>query len=148
MDVGGINLNGSGMPYFWLPAGWGDYEACTGTANDECKAGLDCINEICKPMWPWNDREHLGYGPPSDDAPRFWAAMENLEDSLWHEVTVSLQDGSARVTFDGEEIINAQVPEFTFKGGYLGFTGGSGAATNYHRFDDLKVEGLCIYNGP
>ena len=127
-DHVGINLNGSGMPYFWLPAGWGDYEACTGPANDECKAALDCIEGICKPIWPWLDREFLGYGPPSEDAPRFWSAMSNIEDSQWHDVEVSLQDGSARVTFDGEEIINAQVPDFVFKGGYLGFTGGSGAA--------------------
>ena len=49
--------------------------------------------------------------------------MSNIEDSQWHDVEVSLQDGSARVTFDGEEIINAQVPDFVFKGGYLGFTG-------------------------
>ena len=143
-----INLNGSGMPYFWLPAGWGDYEPCTGPANNECRAALECIDGMCEPTLPWFDREFLGYGPPSEDAPRFWAAMDNIEDSQWHDVEVSLQDGSARVTFDGEEIINAQVPAFVFKGGYLGFTGGSGAATNYHRFDDLKVEGTCTYNGP
>ena len=48
---------GAGCLIFWLPAGWGDYEACTGPANDECKAALDCIEGICKPIWPWLDRE-------------------------------------------------------------------------------------------
>ena len=148
-----INLNGSAMPYYWLPEGWGDYEDCLEPGesgdgwydSDGCRAALDCENGTCLPVFPWFDRQVLGYGVPDEDTPRFWAAMGNIEDSQWHDVSVFLTAGQARVTFDDEEIINATVPEFDFKGGYLGFTGGSGGASNYHRFDDVRIEGTCTY---
>ena len=153
-----ITFNGSAMPFYWFPEDWGDYEAC-GTpggswtsydyrAENGCKYGLECIDDLCLPKYPWWDRELLGYGPPAAGAPQFWAEMENIEDSQWHDVHIVLAGTNATVTFDDEEIINATVPEFDYKGGYLGFTGGSGAIGNYHRFDDLKVKGTCYYTGP
>ncbi|MBL90503.1 MAG: hypothetical protein CMH56_01650 [Myxococcales bacterium] len=151
-----ITLNGNAMPFYWLPANWGDHEPCIGEGesgegwfnSEGCRSGLECIEGTCIPVHPWNDRTHLGYGVPAEDAPRFWAAMDNIEDSQWHDVSVYLTPGQARVTFDGEEVINASVPDFDFKGGYVGFTGGSGGSSNYHRFDDLRVEGACVYTGP
>lgn len=83
-----------------------------------------------------------------DEETPFWSALENFEDSQWHDVQVELHDTQVVVTFDGEVIIDAQSDEFGFKGGYLGFTGGSGAATNYHRFDDLSVRGVCQFQSP
>jgi hypothetical protein len=148
LDHLSICLDGSSMPFYWLPEGWGDYEACTGPSMDECKAGLECLDNICTPINPWNDTQELGYGVPDESSPVFWAELGNIEDSQWHDVDVILEGNTARVLFDDVEIINAAVPAFDFKGGYLGFTGGCGAACNYHRFDDLKVRSVCAYNGP
>jgi hypothetical protein len=153
-----ITRNGSAMPFYWYPADWGDYEAC-GTpqgawnsydyrAANGCKYGLECINDLCLPKYPWWDREVLGYGTPSENTPRFWSALDNIEDSQWHDVHIVIDGTNTRVTFDEVEVINATVPAFEFKGGFLGFTGGSGAIGNYHRFDDLKLKGRCLYTGP
>ena len=153
-----ITRNGSGMPFYWLPENWGDYEACgtpqgSWTSYDYrgpngCKQGLECIDDVCVPIYPWLDREVLGYGVPNDNTPRFWAPLENIEDSQWHEVHIVLDGTTARVEFDGMEVINATVPMFAYKGGYLGFTGGSGAIGNFHRFDDLRVKGACVFAEP
>ena len=102
---------------------------------------------VC-PFTRGGTRELLGYGPPAEGAPRFWAELGNIEDSQWHDVHIVLDGTNARVTFDGVEVINATVPAFEYKGGFLGFTGGSGAIGNYHRFDELKVKGTCVYTGP
>jgi hypothetical protein len=33
---------------------------------------------------------------------------------------------------------------FTFEGGYLGVSGSTGWASNYHRFDNLDLEGCVV----
>ena len=137
------------MP-FWFPEDWGDYEAC-GTrwfldllhyrAENGCKYGLECVDDLCLPKYPWWDREHLAMGH-RPQAPSVLGWMENIEDSQWHDV--DCPHGHQRHgDFRWEKSINATVPEFDYKGGYLGFTGGSGAIGNYHRFDDLKSKGLA-----
>lgn len=72
-----------------------------------------------------------------------WAAIPTLEDEDWHEVTVITQGDWVTVTIDGTEVIKGEIPDLDFEGGYLGFSGTTGWATNWHRFDNLHVLDEC-----
>jgi len=73
-----------------------------------------------------------------------WAAVPNIEDMQWHDVTVVVVGSHVTVTLDGNSIIDETVPDFLFRGGYIGFTGTTGYYTNYHRFDDLQILQECL----
>jgi hypothetical protein len=72
-----------------------------------------------------------------------WAPVGNIEDSLWHTVTVDVVGDELVITLDGAAIIDDVIPGYEFKGGYLGFTGVTGYYTNYHRFDNLQLLEEC-----
>jgi hypothetical protein len=40
-------------------------------------------------------------------------------------------------------IIQRNIPGFSFDGGYIGVSGSTGWASNYHRFDDLRILDRC-----
>ena len=73
-----------------------------------------------------------------------WAAVPNIEDMQWHDVTVVVVGSHVTVTLEGNTIIDETVPDFLFRGGYIGFTGTTGYYTNYHRFDDLQILQECL----
>jgi hypothetical protein len=73
-----------------------------------------------------------------------WAEVPNIEDMQWHDVTVEVEGDHVKVTLDGNSIIDDTVPQFVFRGGYIGFTGTTGLSTNYHRFDDLQILQECL----
>ena len=79
-------------------------------------------------------------GDPSNHV--FWETVM-LEDAQWHEVVVKIVGQNITVHFDGELIIQGDLPTFQFHGGFIGFSGTTGWATNYHRFDDLHVKQAC-----
>ena len=72
-----------------------------------------------------------------------WAAYPDLVDNYWHDVDLEIQDGRVRVNIDGALILDAELPDFRFKGGVLAFSGGSGAVSAYQRFDDLSIRSGC-----
>ena len=63
-----------------------------------------------------------------------WFEVPNVED-LPHTVRVDLLRNRIRVIYDGQQVIEEEA-SFTFKGGYMFFSGSTGWATNFHRFDD------------
>jgi len=73
-----------------------------------------------------------------------WAAVPNIEDMQWHDITVEVVADHVKVTLDGSTIIDKTVPDFLFRGGYIGFTGTTGYYTNYHRFDELQILQECL----
>lgn len=79
-------------------------------------------------------------GDPSDHL--LWTAV-TLEDATWHDVHIKIAGQNITVSFDQEVVIDGNLPTFQFHGGYLGFSGTTGWATNYHRFDDLWVKQSC-----
>jgi hypothetical protein len=79
-------------------------------------------------------------GDPGDHIA--WFAVPNIEDLLPHIVRVDFQSDSMQVFFDGDLIINQEI-SFMFKGGYMFFSGSTGWATNFHRFDNLKILHGC-----
>ena len=75
----------------------------------------------------------------------FYEIVPNLEDNSWHEIILDIQGVSISVNLDGTEIISGDIPGFNFKGGYIGFSGTTGACTNYHRIDDLRRQPQCTF---
>lgn len=73
-----------------------------------------------------------------------WAATPTIEDMQWHTVTVEVKLEVVRVTLDSVELFNQAIPGFKFRGGFIGFSGSTGWATNYHRFDELKILQQCL----
>jgi hypothetical protein len=73
-----------------------------------------------------------------------WAPAPTIEDLQWHKVTVEVKLDVVRVTLDGAELFNKAIPNFKFRGGYIGFSGSTGWASNYHRFDNLQILQQCI----
>ncbi len=63
----------------------------------------------------------------------------SIEDNVWHTISIEIQGSNVRVLFDGWEIINHSIPGFSFKGGFMMFSGATGGAKNYHSVDDLVV---------
>jgi hypothetical protein len=81
-------------------------------------------------------------GNPADHVA--WADVGDIEDSEWHTVRVDIEGARVRVWLDGAQIIDEVVTGFTFKGGYLGFSGSTGLYTNFHRFDNLTILEECV----
>ncbi len=77
-----------------------------------------------------------------------WAAVPTLEDDVWRHIVVEAQGQNLTVHMDGVEIMNAPIPGFSFDGGYIGVSGSTGWATNFHRFDDLRVYDRCTVPTP
>lgn len=72
-----------------------------------------------------------------------WAAYPDLVDNYWHDVDLAIEDGRVRVSIDGAIVLDANLPDFRFKGGVLAFSGGSGAVPAYQRFDELSIQSGC-----
>jgi hypothetical protein len=68
-----------------------------------------------------------------------WADAPTLEDASWHAVEIDIDGSLVRVRLDGAPIIDGAVPALDFAGGFIGFSGSTGYATNFHRFDDLVI---------
>ncbi|MFM2162766.1 MAG: hypothetical protein RLZZ383_2278 [Pseudomonadota bacterium] len=84
----------------------------------------------------------------SPNAHPLWAAVPSLEDLVWRHVEVQTTGAQLRVRVDGQVIIDGTIPGFSFDGGYVGVSGSTGWATNYHRFDNLIVYDRCTVPGP
>jgi hypothetical protein len=81
-------------------------------------------------------------GDPGDH--KLWVELPNLEDGNWHHVAVTVGGPQVTVTWDGETKLDEVVPGLLFHGGFIGFSGSTGWATNWHRFDDLAISQKCI----
>ena len=66
-----------------------------------------------------------------------------LEDSLWHTIEIVVTGTNVAVNLDGINLINGDIPGLSFRGGYIGFSGSIGWATNWHRVDNLTVVQEC-----
>jgi hypothetical protein len=76
-----------------------------------------------------------------------WVAVPSLENLQWRLVQVVTRGARVTVWMDGTIVIDQTIPGFSFDGGYIGVTGSTGAFTNYHRFDDLRVFDVCTVPG-
>lgn len=143
--------NGGGLGYTYVGA------VCTEDAT--CPAGTVCTDGTCstESFHIEFDTWYNGYDPTTADhvgimlngnnaTHHLHQDIGNLEDNLWHEVVLTIQGTTVRVEMDNVEIIAGEVPSLNFKGGFIGFSGTTGACTNYHRFDNLYLQPVCEFN--
>ena len=73
-----------------------------------------------------------------------WASTPGIEDLQWHTVTVQVDGAKVTATLDGKPLFSQEIKDFEFRGGYIGFSGSTGWASNFHRFDNLKILQQCL----
>jgi hypothetical protein len=62
----------------------------------------------------------------------------------WRNIRVNISSSYVTVELNGEIITEGDISGFLFEGGYLGISGSTGWASNYHRFDNLWLESCEI----
>lgn len=105
---------------------------------------IDTWHNSGDPNYDPTSQNHIGIMQNGDATNHYlWANVPSIVDLQWHVVTVEVKGNNVRVTLDTKEIINDKIPNFKFRGGFIGFSGTTGWATNYHRFDDLQILQQC-----
>ena len=56
---------------------------------------------------------------------------------------VEIIQSDVTVYIDGGIAMQGTIAGWSFDGGYIGVSGSTGAATNYHRFDNLTLKDQC-----
>jgi hypothetical protein len=97
---------------------------------------------------PPNQENHVAINQDGDPGRHdLWAAVPTLEDLQWRHVVVEAIAQRIIVSLDGVPVIDGSIPNFSFDGGYIGVSGSTGWATNFHRFDNLQIFDRCLVPG-
>lgn len=121
--TGYVGASGGGIGYMGLPGWsievdtWYNSENNDPTPNDHVSVHVD----------------------GNAGTPLAWAELPEMEDGAWHTMTVSVVGTHVTVEIDGGTWIDQEVSGITSFPAYVGFTAGTGAATNYHLIDALEV---------
>jgi hypothetical protein len=76
------------------------------------------------------------------DDPAFWAELPEMEDTGWHAMRVVVGAPNVLIEIDGVAYLDSGLPgHFDFPA-VVGFTAGTGGATNKHLIDSLVVTEL------
>jgi hypothetical protein len=89
------------------------------------------------------EADHLSFHFDGDvDDPAVWVALPEMEDTGWHDMVVSVTSPRVRVEIDGVVYVDQDLGgHFAFPA-WVGFTAGTGGATNEHLIDALTVTEL------
>lgn len=97
---------------------------------------------------PPNQENHVAINQDGDPGRHdLWATVPTLEDLQWRHVVVEAIAQRIIVSLDGAPVIDGSIPNFSFDGGYIGVSGSTGWATNFHRFDNLQIFDRCLVPG-
>ena len=73
-----------------------------------------------------------------------WAEVPEMEDALWHAMSVVVDAPAVTVSIDGIPYIETELEGFSPFLAWVGFTAGTGGLTNNHLIDSLEVtEPVC-----
>lgn len=126
--------------------GYGVSGGCGTTDVEGFHIEIDTWENLGDPITDPTPQNHIGItldGDPGNHV--LWAAIPSIEDLEWHTVTVEVEGAEVRVAIDESEVVAPTVvPGLEFKGGYIAFSGTTGWASNYHRFDDLRILQECL----
>ncbi|MCB9743452.1 MAG: hypothetical protein H6741_25110 [Alphaproteobacteria bacterium] len=89
--------------------------------------------------------DHLMFTFDGDvDDPAYWVELDEMEDTGWHTLEVSVEAPQVTVTLDGAVVMDEALSgNFVFPA-YVGFTAGTGSLTNRHLIRALEVtEYVC-----
>ena len=74
-------------------------------------------------------------------SPETWSALPEMEDGAWHELRVRAEGTWFTVWVDDTIYIDEEISGLSEFPAYVGFSGATGGATNYHLVDSLVVTG-------
>ncbi len=125
--------------------GYGVSGACGKEKVSAFHVEIDTFKNAGDPNTDPTPENHIAVTLDGDPGKHWlWKETPGIEDLKWHTVTVEVKGAKVRVTLDTVELFNDAIPDFLFRGGYIGFTGSTGWASNYHRFDELKILQQCV----
>lgn len=106
---------------------------------------LDTYNNTGNPFSDPTAANHVAIALNGDPANHVaWVTPAvNFEDAAWHTVAVTIAASTITVKLDGAQILSKTINGWTFAGGFMGFSASTGAATNFHRIDDVSVSQNC-----
>lgn len=81
------------------------------------------------------------------NGPVAWAALPEMEDGAWHQMSVRVVGARFTIAVDGVVYIDQDVPGLSTFPAYIGFTAATGSMTNYHLIDALLVEEFVCGEG-
>lgn len=89
--------------------------------------------------------DHLMFTFDGDvDDPAIWAELPEMEDTGWHSMRVVVAAPRVLIEIDGVTYVDADLPGHYDFPAVVGFTAGTGGATNTHLIDSLVVtEFIC-----
>lgn len=90
-----------------------------------------------------NSNNHIAVALDGNLSPIAYVGVPSLEDLVWRHIRIEFVGSTVKVFVDGVQEIQTSLPAYSFDGGYIGVSGSTGAATNYHRFDNLALFDLC-----
>ncbi len=125
--------------------GYGTSGACGSLAIDAFHVEFDTWNN--PELGDATFENHIAIAINGDPNPLFTASVPSLEDLAWRDIRVDIVGSDITVTMDGSVVIQGTIPGFVFDGGYIGVSGSTGWASNYHRFDNLQLYDLCEVPG-
>ena len=69
--------------------------------------------------------------------------VPNIEDLEPHHIQVDILPNRLKIYLDGALAVDHE-ESLIFKGGFLFFSGSTGAATNYHRIESVEILHECF----
>ena len=125
--------------------GYGVTDHCNSITADSFHIEFDTWDNDFDPT-PQNHVSIMTNG--SATTHHLWAEVPSLEDLAWRDIRVEVVGSTVTVEMDGAVIISGDIPGFQFEGGYLGVSGSTGWASNFHRFDNLWFEKCSVPESP
>jgi large repetitive protein len=89
--------------------------------------------------WDPNENHVALIDPATMSTYTYSTAIPELEDSGWHDTTISLSAGTLEVWLDGTRYLNYSIAGYAMTEAMMGFTAGTGSLTNYHDVDDVEI---------
>lgn len=90
--------------------------------------------------WDPTQEDHIAFMfDGHQDQIEVWAPLPEMEDTGWHNMTVSINAPRIRVEIDGTAYIDSDIYGYYSFPAYIGFTGATGGLTNNHLIDALTV---------
>jgi hypothetical protein len=124
---------------------------CLGAYSDGGSCGSTPINAFHIEFDTWYNSEydpahqdnHVAIAINGNPTPLLEVQVTSLEDLQWRDIRVEISGSTVTVFIDGGQVIIGDIPGWTFDGGYIGVSGSTGWATNWHRFDNLQLLDMC-----
>jgi len=143
---GGMGGGADGLTFAFCKAynyprsygGWLDFNGASGYAVE-----FDTFHNwggSTDPTDPPTTSDHIAILENDADHYLCYAAIPDIEDTLWHHVSIQFRYGWITVWLDGMRYIFYQIPDYESYSGYFGFTAATWSGWNWHKIDNVRVQ--------